>query len=157
MPSLRRSEEQQIESVIALILGAVTSPPAGAVDTATLKLRRFIDTMASRVKGTARELLREDDPRRVAAEKDANEAIYRAKCVGPGDGLESAFTYCRSLATIAQDLRHHAKVLDQVAEARPDGPRPSRRTACAQETARVNGAMAENSRCSTVMVTRKWT
>ncbi|MGW1196612.1 DUF6415 family natural product biosynthesis protein [Streptomyces sp. NPDC002536] len=123
VPSLRRNEDQQIERVTALILDATVSPPAGVVNASTLKLRRFIDTMAPRVKGTAHELLREDDPRRIAAARVADEATYRAKCLGPGDGLESAFTYCRSLATIVTELRSHWKKLDQSVGTEP-GPGP---------------------------------
>ncbi|MBH1933918.1 NUDIX hydrolase [Streptomyces sp. AV19] len=108
-PALDPEAEAEIERVIGLVLAATAPPPAETLESATAKLRRFIGDWASWVKVTARQSLPVDDPRRVAAERAADEATYRARCADPGDGLESAFTYCRSLALIVRELMGHRR------------------------------------------------
>ncbi|MGA5134429.1 DUF6415 family natural product biosynthesis protein [Streptomyces olivoreticuli] len=113
--------DADIERVTALILDASVSPAYEVVASSTLKLRSHIDEWAPQVKYAAKILLPVDDPRRTAAMKAADEAIYRAKQLSAGDGLESAFTYCRSLARIVRELRGHRQELDEVADPAP-GP-----------------------------------
>ncbi|KNB51081.1 DUF6415 family natural product biosynthesis protein [Streptomyces caatingaensis] len=106
--------EAEVERVTAVILTATAPPTAEVMESATAALRRFIGDWAPWVKVTARTSLPVDDPRRVAAEKAADEATYRARCTGPGHGLESAYTYCRSLALITRELRGHRQKLGLV-------------------------------------------
>ncbi|MCC3767640.1 DUF6415 family natural product biosynthesis protein [Streptomyces sp. UNOC14_S4] len=113
-----RSQYAEIEHIIGLVLGAAGSPPAGVVEASTLKLRRCIDTLAPRVTHDARELLLPGDPRRTAVEEVADEAVHRARNVGPGCGLESAFAYCRGLARSVRELRDLQRALARV---RDDG------------------------------------
>lgn len=112
-PTARPEDGAEIERVTALILAASASPPAETLESATAKLRRFIGEWAPWIKVGARQSLPVDDPRRVAAERAADEATYRARCAGPGDGLESAFTYCRSLALISRELLAHGRTSGQ--------------------------------------------
>ncbi|WP_372409846.1 DUF6415 family natural product biosynthesis protein [Streptomyces luteireticuli] len=111
--------EAEIERVTDLILAATAPPPAGTLESATAALRRFIGERAPWTKVTARQSLAVDDPLRVAAERAADEATYRARCAGPGIGLESAFTYGRSLALISRELLAHGRTLTQSAPPRP--------------------------------------
>ncbi|MCD9145474.1 DUF6415 family natural product biosynthesis protein [Streptomyces albireticuli] len=106
--------DADIERVTTVILDAADPPEYGVMASSALRLRRHIDEEAPRVKNTAKDLLRVDDPRRVAVEKSADEAIYRAQELSLGDGLDSAFTYCRSLARIVRELRGHRQKLDQL-------------------------------------------
>ncbi|MBZ4322935.1 DUF6415 family natural product biosynthesis protein [Streptomyces huiliensis] len=110
-PALRAEAEAEIESTAGLILTASMPPPAEIMEASAAELRRFINEWAPWIKGTARESLPVEDPRRVAAERAADEATYRARCTGPGDGLESAFSYCRSLALITRELLAHRRRL----------------------------------------------
>lgn len=110
-PTLRPEAEADIESTAGLILTASMPPPAEIMEASAAELRRFINEWAPWIKGAARESLPVDDPRRVAAERAADEATYRARCTGPGDGLASAFTYCRSLALITRELLAHRRKL----------------------------------------------
>ncbi|MGK5640803.1 DUF6415 family natural product biosynthesis protein [Streptomyces sp. URMC 126] len=114
-PTLRSEAEAEIESVAGLILTASMPPPSEIMEATAAELRRFINEWAPWIKATARESLPVDDPRRVAAEGAADEATYRARCTGPGDGLESAFGYCRSLALITRELLGHRRTLDRTA------------------------------------------
>lgn len=91
-------------------------PPMGKVTSTTVLLRCFIKATAATVAETAATLLPRDDPRRVAAEKAADEALHRADRVGPGDGLRSAYGYARGLAQSARELRGHAQKLALIAE-----------------------------------------
>ncbi|MEU5191371.1 DUF6415 family natural product biosynthesis protein [Streptomyces klenkii] len=116
----RPEANTDVERTIDLILGADMPPPAETIVWSTRRLRRFITEWAPKIKGAAKELLPTDDPRGVAAEMAADEATYRVNYLGPGDGLESAFTYCRSLASIVRELRGHQQNLWQIAS----DPRP---------------------------------
>ncbi|MGW1077190.1 DUF6415 family natural product biosynthesis protein [Streptomyces sp. NPDC002537] len=117
-PQPVRSRDAETEHIIGLVLGASSSPPAGVVEASTLRLRRCVDTLAPRVKHDAQELLLPGDPRRAAVEEAADEAVHRARNVGPGCGLESAFTYCRSLARSVRELRDLQRALARI---RDDG------------------------------------
>ncbi|MGI5340240.1 DUF6415 family natural product biosynthesis protein [Streptomyces sp. CA-181903] len=85
-PTLRPEAEAEIESVAGLVLTATMPPPAEIMEASAAELRRFINEWAPWIKGAARESLPVDDARRVAAERAADEATYRARCTGPGTG-----------------------------------------------------------------------
>ncbi|MEU5129105.1 DUF6415 family natural product biosynthesis protein [Streptomyces mobaraensis] len=118
-PTLRPEAEADIESTAGLILTASMPPPAEIMEAAAAELRRFVNEWAPWIKGAARESLPVGNPRRVAAERAADEATYRARCTGPGDGLESAFGYCRSLAAITRELLGHRRTLDRTTAVEP--------------------------------------
>ncbi|WP_171172481.1 DUF6415 family natural product biosynthesis protein [Streptomyces sp. I05A-00742] len=122
-PALRPEAEAEVESITQMILAATVPPPTEIMEASTGELRRFIGEWAPWIKGAARQSLPADDPLRLAAERSADEATYRARCTGPGDGLESAFTYCRSLALITRELLEHGRKLGRPSEDADPGPR----------------------------------
>ncbi len=105
-PTPPRAEgDDGIEWAIRAILDAPShiSPPMGRVSSSTVVLRAYIKKTAQGVRDAA-SALPADDPRRIAAESSATEALHRVE-LGPGNGLRSAFDYARGLALSAQALR----------------------------------------------------
>ncbi|GHF26782.1 hypothetical protein GCM10010218_04630 [Streptomyces mashuensis] len=111
--------DPEIRAVIDLVVNATVSPPAGQVLALTLKLRRFLHERVPRIREVADRLLPVDDPRRLAAEKCADEATYRVWYVKPAGGLEAEFRYCLGLARIAEELLDHQCRLAQGTASQP--------------------------------------
>ncbi|MFI2077566.1 DUF6415 family natural product biosynthesis protein [Streptomyces triculaminicus] len=115
-PHVRANGDEDIHRVTELVLSVAVPPPAEQLDSFTVRLRRFIDVRAPRIRVTAADLPI-GNPRRVAAEKAAEEAEYRVRYVQPGSGLQSAFAYCKALARSAQELIGHQQKLALAASA----------------------------------------
>ncbi|MFC5720623.1 DUF6415 family natural product biosynthesis protein [Streptomyces gamaensis] len=118
LPSRPRPDAETVsirEAIRAVLDGpSQMPPPAVEVAVATDMLRRFVMTKARTLQDAVK-TLDAKDPRREAVEEVAEEGLYRATELGPGDGLLSAYAYARALAQSARALLGQVQRLELLA------------------------------------------